>query len=78
MNRDFIQKSCPRTTFAFEKSPRAESKVNISTLKTLVATRCSKDSAIYDVMLTERDFLDLSEFLAKVDVWLKLLRRTRH
>jgi len=53
-------------------------RVNIRSLKSLVFAQFSKDSVIYDVLLAEKDLLDVSEFLAKVDVWLKLLRRNKH
>ena len=52
--------------------------VDIRSLKALVFERFPKDSAIYDVLLSEQDLLDRSEFSAKVDVWLKLLRRIKN
>jgi len=59
-----------------EDSPRAT--VNVRKLKSLVAEQFPKDSAIYDVLFTERDLLSVSEFLIKVDVWLRLLRRLKN
>lgn len=52
--------------------------VDIRSLKALVSERFPRDSPIYDVLLSEHDLLDMSEFSAKVDVWLKLLRRIRN
>jgi len=52
-------------------------KINVKPLKEFVFAKYPKDSAIYDVIVTEQDFLDKSEFLAKVGVWLKLSRRIK-
>lgn len=52
--------------------------VDIRPIKTLVFAKFPKDSAIYDVLFTERDLLSASEFLIKVDVWLRLLRRLKN
>jgi hypothetical protein len=57
---------------------QAKGKVDVRSIKTLVFNKFSQDSAIYAALLTERDILNVPEYLVKVDVWLKLLRRTKH
>jgi hypothetical protein len=52
-------------------------KVDIRLLKTLIFAQFPRDSIIYDIFVTEHDLLSVSEFLAKVDVWLRLLRRIK-
>jgi hypothetical protein len=53
-------------------------KVDVRPLKSLVFAKFPKNSPIYDILLAEKDLLEQSEFLAKADVWLKLLRRYSH
>jgi hypothetical protein len=57
---------------------RTTDKVDITPIKALVFQKFPKDSAIYDVLFSERDLLSVSEFLIKVDVWLRLLRRLKN
>jgi hypothetical protein len=57
---------------------QTKDKVDITPIKALVFAKFPKDSAIYDVLFTERDLLSVSEFLIKVDVWMKLLRRLKN
>jgi len=64
--------------FSSHDARQPKGNVDIRSLKSLVFAQFSKDSVIYDVLLAEKDLLDVSEFLAKVDVWLKLLRRNKH
>jgi hypothetical protein len=54
--------------------PNGEKRVDIRALKALVFGRFPKNTAIYEVMLTEKDSLGVFELMVKVDVWLKLLR----
>jgi hypothetical protein len=54
---------------------RREAKVDIRSLKKLLAKSFPKENVLYDLVLGENDMLDVPEFLAKVDCWLKLLRR---
>lgn len=50
-------------------------KVNLKKLKVFAFEKFSKNCPLRDVLLAERDLLDVHEFLIKLDVWLKLLRR---
>ncbi len=52
--------------------------IDIRPLKTFVSANYHKDSAIYEVIVTEQDFLEQAEFFAKVGVWLKLSRRIKN
>lgn len=49
------------------------SKVNIKGLKAF-ALGLPTDSRLRDLILTEDDELDVNEFLAKMDLWLRLVR----
>lgn len=51
--------------------------VDIKKLKVFAFEKFSKDCPLRDVLLAERDLLGVHEFLIKLDVWLKLLRRDR-
>jgi hypothetical protein len=77
MNEHFVQETQSHGTFARLPAQQTKDKVDIRPLKSFVFERFPKDSAIYDVFSTEQDLLGVSEFLAKVDVWLKLVRRIR-
>ena len=50
-------------------------RVSIVGLKQFAVTRLPKGSALRELLLSERDELAAEEFLAKMDVWLKLLRQ---
>ncbi len=52
-------------------------KLSIKRLKKFAAENLSPSSPLRDVLLSEKDWLSPSEFLAKAEVWLALLRRTR-
>jgi hypothetical protein len=49
-------------------------KVRITRLKDFAVDSLPRDSRLREVILNERDELDAAEFVAKIDVWLKLLR----
>lgn len=49
-------------------------KVSIVALKKFAEERLPRESTLREVLLTERDELSAGEFLAKLDVWLRLLR----
>jgi len=53
-------------------------RIDLRALKAFVFSNYQKDSALYDVIVTEEDFLDASELSAKIDVWLKLSRRLKN
>jgi hypothetical protein len=49
--------------------------VNIYLLKAFAAKRLPESSLLREVLLTEKDQLDPVEFLARLNVWLKILER---
>lgn len=49
-------------------------KVNIRRLKNFAMNKIPKDWALHEILLSEHEELDLLEFMAKIDVWLKLAR----
>ena len=53
-------------------------KVDIRALKSFVMENYPKGSALYDIMVTEEDFIEIHEFCAKMGIWLKLSRRQRN
>jgi hypothetical protein len=77
MNGHFTQEAQSHRTFARLPAQQTKEEVDIRPLKSFVFERFPKDSTIYDVFFTEQDLLGVSEFLAKVDVWLKLAQRIR-
>jgi len=50
-------------------------RVDIRSLRKLAEERLPRGSPLRELLLTERDELEAREFLAKLDVWLRLLRR---
>lgn len=56
---------------------QGRAKVDIKALKAFALEKFPRDCALRDVLLAERDKLDVNEFLAKMDIWIKLLRRAR-
>ena len=51
--------------------------VDIRRVKSFVSAHYSKDSAIYDVIMSEDDFLEPSDFVAKLRIWDKLSGREK-
>lgn len=49
-------------------------KVSITALKRFAEERLPRESPLREVLITERDELSPEEFIAKLDVWLRLLR----
>lgn len=49
-------------------------RVNICGLKKFAFTELSKDSILREILLSEHDELETSEFIAKSEIWLKLAR----
>ncbi|MEM3882627.1 MAG: hypothetical protein QXO23_04495 [Candidatus Methanomethyliaceae archaeon] len=49
--------------------------MNIRHLKEFAASSLPQGSALRDIILADRDELGAEEFLAKVEVWARLLRR---
>jgi len=58
-------------------NPTSGKRITLDLLKELVIARLPPGSPLREVILMEADSLTPQEFLAKVDVWLKLLRRDK-
>ena len=56
-------------------SPHVAGTVNILRLKKFAAENLPPQSALRDLLLQEKDQIPAAEFLAKLQVWLTLLRR---
>ena len=55
----------------------SESKLCIQQLKKFAIEEIPKNDVLRELLLSEKDELNLTEFCCKLDVWLKLLRRVR-
>jgi len=49
------------------------STINIRPLKKFAYEKVSKSSHLRNILISEKEILTVSEFLAKMDVWLKVL-----
>lgn len=72
------QKSRNGETSTLRNACQPRGTVDIRPFKAFVLANYPKDSAVYDVVVTDQDFLDAAEFSAKVGVWLKLSRRIKN
>lgn len=52
----------------------SKTNVDVHRLKNFAFEKLPKDWALRECLLAERDLLNVDEFLAKMDVWFKLLR----
>jgi len=52
-----------------------DGQVSIVSLKEFAKNRLARDSSLLEVLLAEPDELEVNAFLAKVGIWLRLLRR---
>lgn len=48
--------------------------VDIRKLKEFASNKIPKDNPLREIIMSEQDLLGSTEFLVKVDVWLRLLR----
>jgi len=78
MNGNHAQKSQKNETGALENACQSRKTVDIRPLKAFVCANYPKDSALYEVVVTDEDFLDVAEFAVKVGIFLKLSRRTKN
>lgn len=78
MNRHLAQNVQETEPIAVGNACQSRKMVDIRPLKALVHANYHKDSAIYDVVMTDEDFLDAAEFSAKVGIFLKLSRRIKN
>lgn len=56
-----------------DASPGASLKVNTRRIKEFAIRKLPDGSTLKELLLSEKDEVDVEEFLAKVDLWLKLL-----
>jgi hypothetical protein len=47
-------------------------KVDIRPLKKFAIEQLPKDSSLYHILLSEKDTMDIDEFICKVEIYLKL------
>jgi hypothetical protein len=52
-------------------------RVNISRLKDFAFSELPRSWILREIILNERDELDVSEFVAKAEIWLKLAKGRR-
>ncbi len=55
------------------KEPHRNATINIMSLKKFAYEKVSKSSHLRNILLSEKEILMVSEFLAKMDVWIKVL-----
>ena len=55
----------------------SKTKISIRKLKDFAFTQLPKDWALREILLSEQDALDIYVFLARLPVWLKLLKVER-
>jgi hypothetical protein len=55
------------------KEPHRSSTINIRPLKQFAYEGLNASPLLRDILLSEKEKLSVSEFLAKMDVWLKVL-----
>jgi len=76
--QQLIQDALEETLRETKELPRLDGaqcfRVRITRLKDFAVNSLPKDSRLREVILNERDELDVNEFVAKIDVWLKLLK----
>jgi hypothetical protein len=60
-----------------QQTQRTRSSINIESIKALVIEKFPRNSALAAIIVEERDSLKIDEFLAKMEIWLKLLRRIK-
>jgi len=76
--QQLIQDALEETLRETKELPRPDEaqcfRVRITRLKDFAVNYLPKDSRLREVILNERDELDVNEFVAKIDVWLKLLK----
>ncbi len=50
-------------------------RINLKELKEFALTYLPKKSLLRDMILSEKEHITVNEFIVKIDMWLKLLRR---
>jgi hypothetical protein len=75
MYRQILSLLIQNPSYSLKSTKPADRLVDVSNLKELAAKRLEPDSALRDILLREKEILPTDEFLAKMDIWLKLLGR---
>jgi hypothetical protein len=78
MNGNPAQKSQKNEVGALENACQSRKMVDIRPLKAFVCANYPKDSAFYEVVVTDEDFQNVAEFAGKVGIFLKLSRRIKN
>jgi hypothetical protein len=73
LHRKILNLLVQNPSYSLKSTKQADRLVDVSNLKELAAKRLEPDSALRDILLREREILSTDEFLAKLDIWLKLL-----
>ena len=60
-----------------QRPSSATGTVNIRSVKTLVTEKFPRDSVLRQIITEEPDFMKIDEFLVKVEIYLRLLRRLK-
>ena len=53
----------------------SQPKVDIQRLKNFAFKEIPRDNLLREILLSERDELEIIEFVSRIDIWLRLLRR---
>ena len=60
-----------------ENLRRKNAVVDIRSFKSLISQNFPRNSSIYEVVMSDSDFLVPEDFVSKLSIWLKLCRRIR-
>jgi hypothetical protein len=58
----------------FDMDSMSKTKINMRRLKDFAFTELPRSWILREIILSERDELDVSEFVAKAEIWLKLAK----
>lgn len=72
--RETLEESKELARSQTENVSRGTPTLKTSRLKEFAISALPEGSALRNVLLSERDEVDVDEFVAKMDVWLRLLR----
>jgi len=72
--RETLEESKELARSQTESVPRGTATLKTSRLKEFAISALPEGSALRNVLLSERDEVDVDEFIVKIDIWLKLLR----
>ena len=73
-----IQQERKNLSDSFRQSQQNREVVDITALKILVSEKFPNDSTLREIITEDRDCLKTDDFLSKMEIWLKLLRRIKN